>query len=58
MKSLRMQMGKLRYFCKSLDHTAFAYHAFETINIAERIGMGHRSLLLPARLDKTRDQAF
>jgi hypothetical protein len=41
MKTLPMQMGKLRYFCKSLDHTAFVYQGFETCNIAEILGIRH-----------------
>ena len=41
MKTTAMQMGKLRYFCKSLDHTAFLYRGFETYNIAELLGIRH-----------------
>ncbi len=39
MKTLPMQMGKLRYFCKSIDHTAFVYRAFEACNIAKMLGI-------------------
>jgi hypothetical protein len=41
MQTLPMQMGKLRYFCKSLDHTAFVYRGFETFNVAEMLGIRH-----------------
>jgi hypothetical protein len=41
MQTLAMQMGKLRYFCKSLDHTAFVYRGFETFNVAEMLGIRH-----------------
>jgi hypothetical protein len=41
MRSPRMQMGALRYSCKSLDHRAFLYEAFESVNIADRLGIEH-----------------
>jgi hypothetical protein len=41
MRSLRMQMGALRYACKALDHRAFKYQGFESVNIADTLGIQH-----------------
>jgi hypothetical protein len=37
-----MQMGTLRYICKSLDHTAFCYRGSEAQNIGDMLGINHR----------------
>jgi hypothetical protein len=39
--TLRQQIGFLRYVCKSLDHRAFVYHGFETINVGDALGIQH-----------------
>jgi hypothetical protein len=41
MRSLRMQMGALRYACKALDHRAFRYQGYESVNIADALGIQH-----------------
>jgi hypothetical protein len=41
MKVPSMQMGALRYACKSLDHYAFVYRGFTTCNVAEMLGIRH-----------------
>ena len=41
MRSLRMQMGALRYACKALDHRAFKYQGFVSVNIADTLGIQH-----------------
>lgn len=41
LRATSMQMGLLRYFCKSLDHHAFVYRGWETCNVADMIGIRH-----------------
>jgi hypothetical protein len=41
MKVLTMQMGCLRYICKSMDHNAFVYRWFETHNVADMLNIRH-----------------
>jgi hypothetical protein len=42
MKTLNMQMGSLKYACKSLDHTAFIYRGYDTYNVGDILGIEHR----------------
>jgi hypothetical protein len=42
MRLAHMQMGYLRYMSKALDHRAFKYHGYETVNIADALGIEHR----------------
>lgn len=41
MRTLPMQMGALRYVCKALDHRAFKYFGYNTVNIADALGIQH-----------------
>ena len=41
MRTLRMQMGALRYMMKALDHRAFRYYGFDTQNFADALGIQH-----------------
>jgi hypothetical protein len=42
MRTPDMQLGALQYICKTLDHRAFKYYGFDTINIADELGIQHR----------------
>lgn len=41
MHTQAMQLGVLRYICKTLDHRAFKYCGYDTVNIADAVGIQH-----------------
>jgi hypothetical protein len=47
-----MQMGNLRYICKSLDHNAFIYRGWETYNISDILGIRHVGTDGPIRIKR------
>jgi hypothetical protein len=52
LKALPMQMGNLRYICKSLDHNAFVYRGWETYNIADILEIRHVGTDGPIRIKR------
>jgi hypothetical protein len=42
MHTLPMRLGSLRYLCKRLDHRAFVYFGFESVSVADHLGVEHR----------------
>jgi hypothetical protein len=42
MHTLPMQIGAFQYLCKRLDHRAFVYFGFQSVNVADYLGFEHR----------------